>query len=99
MDEWKTEIRTSGGAVQDYTISYQNLDPETTYYFRVIAYNEYGISEPCTNDETVSVGFLLFLLWDLYVLLRDQLYVVLIVKLSRDWVFVEFSRGEIEILQ
>ena len=55
MDEWKTEIRTSGGAVQDYTISYQNLDPETTYYFRVIAYNEYGISEPCTNDETVSV--------------------------------------------
>ena len=63
MDEWKTEIRTSGGAVQDYTISYQNLDPETTYYFRVIAYNEYGISEPCTNDETVSVYFLLFLLW------------------------------------
>ena len=55
MDEWKTEIRTSGGAVQDYTISYQNLDPETTYYFRVIAYNEYGISEPCTNDETVRV--------------------------------------------
>ena len=55
LDEWKTEIRTNGGAVQDYTISYQNLDPETTYYFRVIAYNEYGISEPCTNDETVSV--------------------------------------------
>ena len=99
MDEWKTEIRTSGGAVQDYTISYQNLDPETTYYFRVIAYNEYGISEPCTNDETVSVEFILFLLWDLYVLHRDQLCVVLIVKLSRDGVFVELSRGEIEILQ
>ena len=99
MDEWKTEIRTSGGAVQDYTISYQNLDPETTYYFRVIAYNEYGISEPCTNDETVSVDLLLCLLWDLYVHHRDQLCVVLIVKLSRDWVFVEFSPGEIEILQ
>ena len=99
MDEWKTEIRTSGGAVQDYTISYQNLDPETTYYFRVIAYNEYGISEPCTNDETVSVDFILFLLWGLYVLHRDQLCVVLIVKLSRDGVFVEFSRREIEILQ
>ena len=99
MDEWKTEIRTSGGAVQDYTISYQNLDPETTYYFRVIAYNEYGISEPCTNDETVSVDFILFLLWGLYVIYRDQLCVVLIVKLSRDGVFVEFSRGEIEILQ
>ena len=54
MDEWKTEIRTNGGAVQDYTISYQNLDPLTTYYFRVIAYNQYGISEPCTTDETVK---------------------------------------------
>lgn len=53
LDEWKTEIRTNGGAVQDYTISYQNLKPSTTYYFRVIAYNEFGISEPCTNDETV----------------------------------------------
>ena len=77
MDEWKTEIRTSGGAVQDYTISYQNLDPETTYYFRVIAYNEFGISEPCTNDETVSCfSFLcLFLvcfsfLGDVYILLK-----------------------------
>ena len=57
LDEWKTEIRTGGGAVQDYTISYQNLSPLTTYYFRVIAYNEYGISEPCTNDETVSKVF------------------------------------------
>ena len=57
LDEWKTEIRTAGGAVQDYTISYQNLSPLTTYYFRVIAYNEYGISEPCTTDETVSEVF------------------------------------------
>ena len=54
LDEWKTEIRTNGGAVQDYTISYQNLDTTTTYYFRVIAYNEFGISVPCTSEETVS---------------------------------------------
>ena len=54
LDEWKTEIRTNGGAVQDYTISYQNLKPSTTYYFRVIAYNEFGISVPCTSEETVS---------------------------------------------
>ena len=54
MDEWKTEIRTSGGAVQDYTISYQNLDPETTYYFRVIAYNEYGISDPNVTPMTIT---------------------------------------------
>eukprot|EP00090_Calanus_glacialis_P041134 TRINITY_DN7227_c0_g1_i2.p1 TRINITY_DN7227_c0_g1~~TRINITY_DN7227_c0_g1_i2.p1 ORF type:complete len:2186 (-),score=220.82 TRINITY_DN7227_c0_g1_i2:579-7136(-) len=54
LDEWKTEIRTNGGAVQDYTISYQNLDTTTTYYFRVIAYNEFGISVPCTSEETVE---------------------------------------------
>ena len=60
LDEWKTEIRTAGGAVQDFTISYQNLSPLTTYYFRVIAYNEYGISEPCTTDETVSQVFVKF---------------------------------------
>ena len=24
-DKWKTEIKTKGGAVQDYTINYQNL--------------------------------------------------------------------------
>ena len=53
MDEWNTVIRTNGGAVQDYTISYQNLDPSRTYYFRVLAYNEFGISEPCTTDKTV----------------------------------------------
>ena len=104
MDEWKTEIRTSGGAVQDYTISYQNLDPETTYYFRVIAYNEYGISEPCTNDETVSVEcpFSFYFISPpglMYFSQRQTVCVVLIVKLSRDEVFVELSRGEIEILQ
>ena len=61
LDEWKTEIRTDGGAVQDYTISYQNLDASTTYYFRVIAYNEFGISIPCTSQETVSDFFVLSL--------------------------------------
>jgi len=54
MDEWNTVIRTNGGAVQDYTISYQNLDPSRTYYFRVLAYNEFGISEPCTTDKTIE---------------------------------------------
>ena len=27
--------------------------PLTTYYFRVIAYNEFGISTPCASEETV----------------------------------------------
>ena len=70
MDEWKTEVKTDGGAIQEYTIRcgelnkitmiqififrYQNLVPLTTYYFRVISYNEYGISNPCNSQETVS---------------------------------------------
>ena len=53
-DKWKTEFKTTGGGVQDYTVSYQNLVPLTTYYFRVIAYNEFGISIPCASEETVS---------------------------------------------
>merc|ERR1719397_1266873 len=54
LDEWKTEIRTDGGAVQEYTVSYQNLNHQTVYYFRVIAYNQFGISPPCTAEETVE---------------------------------------------
>merc|ERR1719319_1336130 len=65
-DKWKTEVRTSGGAVQDYTISYQHLVPLTAYYFRVIAYNEFGISIPCASEETV--GCLLHLLLLLLIL-------------------------------
>ena len=57
MDEWKTEIRTDGGAVQEYTVSYQNLNHQTVYYFRVIAYNQFGISPPCTAEETVRQRF------------------------------------------
>ena len=73
MDEWKTEVKTDGGAIQEYTIRcgelnkitmiqififrYQNLVPLTTYYFRVISYNEYGISNPCNSQETVSQPF------------------------------------------
>jgi len=54
LDEWKTEIKTDGGAVEEYTIRYQNLVPLTTYYFRVIAYNQFGISYPCNSEETIE---------------------------------------------
>ena len=53
-DKWKTEARTERGAINDYTISYQNLVPDTSYTFRVIAYNKYGISFPAkSNDEVI----------------------------------------------
>ena len=52
-DKWKTEARTEGGAIQEYTISYQNLVPSTIYNFRVIAYNKYGISSPLEEKDSV----------------------------------------------
>ncbi len=53
-DKWKTETKTEGGAIQEYLISYQNLLPTTTYNFRVIAYNKYGISIPAGSGDSVS---------------------------------------------
>ena len=53
-DKWKTETKTEGGAIQEYLISYQNLVPTTSYTFRVIAYNKYGISLPANSMDAVS---------------------------------------------
>ena len=52
-DKWKTETKTEGGAIQEYLISYQNLVPSTTYTFRVIAFNKYGISLPAKSADEV----------------------------------------------
>merc|ERR1712088_382348 len=52
-DKWKTEAKTEEGAVQEYTISYQNLVPESTYLFRVIAYNKYSISYPAESQDEI----------------------------------------------
>jgi hypothetical protein len=56
-DKWKTETKTEGGAIQEYLISYQNLIPTTTYTFRVIAFNKYGISLPAKSGDAVSHKF------------------------------------------
>ena len=64
-DKWKTEARTELGAIQDYTISYQNLVPDTSYTFRVIAYNKYGISYPAKSNDEVSAYLYLYLFIDI----------------------------------
>lgn len=51
---WQTVTRTNNGPLQDFTISYQNLLPSTSYTFRVISYNKYGISYPAYSDDVVS---------------------------------------------
>ena len=54
---WQTVTRTNNGPLEDFTISYQNLLPSTSYTFRVIAYNRYGISYPAYSDDPVTITF------------------------------------------
>jgi hypothetical protein len=68
-DKWKTEARTEGGAIQEYTLSYQNLVPSTSYTFRVIAYNKYGISYPVKSADAVSSNTTSIVLYFFLVLL------------------------------
>uniref|UniRef100_A0A0K2T3X4 Protein sidekicklike [Megachile rotundata] n=1 Tax=Lepeophtheirus salmonis TaxID=72036 RepID=A0A0K2T3X4_LEPSM len=63
-DKWKTEIKTEGGAIQEYTISYQNLVPSTSYSFRVIAYNKFGISYPAKSMEVIMTPSKRYLEYD-----------------------------------
>ncbi|XP_063972668.1 protein sidekick isoform X2 [Diachasmimorpha longicaudata] len=50
---WQTIVKTSNGPLNDYSVSYQNLLPSTSYLFRVISYNRYGISYPAYSSATV----------------------------------------------
>jgi len=52
---WQTVTRTSSGLLEEFTISYQNLLPSTSYTFRLIAYNIYGISYPAYSDDAVCI--------------------------------------------
>ena len=47
--------RTNSGLLEEFTVSYQNLLPSTSYTFRVIAYNIYGISYPVYSDDAVCI--------------------------------------------
>ncbi|PSN39774.1 Protein sidekick [Blattella germanica] len=58
---WQTVTRTNNGPLEDFTISYQNLLPSTSYTFRVIAYNRYGISYPAYSDDAVLTPSKLYL--------------------------------------
>ncbi|XP_051172890.1 protein sidekick isoform X3 [Leptopilina boulardi] len=58
---WQTIVRSSNGPLMEYTVSYQNLLPSTSYLFRVIAYNRYGISYPAYSSETILTPSKLYL--------------------------------------
>ncbi|KAG7208959.1 hypothetical protein KM043_015128 [Ampulex compressa] len=58
---WQTIVRSSNGPLTEYTVSYQNLLPSTSYLFRVISYNRYGISYPAYSTETILTPSKLYL--------------------------------------
>ncbi|XP_015175534.1 PREDICTED: protein sidekick isoform X1 [Polistes dominula] len=58
---WQTIVRSSNGPLTEYTVSYQNLLPSTSYLFRVISYNRYGISYPVYSTETILTPSKLYL--------------------------------------
>lgn len=53
--------KTTGGSLQDFTVSFQTLLPSTTYKFRCIAYNKYGISYPVYSDNAVLTPSKMFM--------------------------------------
>lgn len=63
LDEsrWSTVHKTDDGPLTEYTLSFQNLLPSTAYTFRLIAYNEFGISYPVPSDEIVRLNLSLWL--------------------------------------
>lgn len=60
-NRWQTVAKTANGPLQAFTVSYQSLLPSTSYTFRVIPYNKYGISYPAYADEPVLTPSKLFL--------------------------------------
>lgn len=58
---WETVARTTSGPMQEFSVSFQSLLPSTSYSFRVIAYNKYGISYPVNSKETIITPSKLYL--------------------------------------
>ncbi|XP_068898271.1 protein sidekick isoform X6 [Tenebrio molitor] len=58
---WQTVTKSTNGPLQEFTVSYQSLLPSTSYYFRVIPYNKFGISFPAYTEESVLTPSKLYL--------------------------------------
>ncbi len=58
-DQWQTVARTDQGPMREYSVSYQNLMPSSSYTFRIVAYNKFGISYPVYTHDPVSLCFFL----------------------------------------
>lgn len=52
---WTTVTKSNSGQLVEYAVSYQSLLPSTSYLFRIVAYNEFGISYPAYSDDVVCI--------------------------------------------
>ncbi|CAH0555093.1 unnamed protein product [Brassicogethes aeneus] len=58
---WQTVTKTTNGPLQEFSVSYQSLLPSTSYNFRVISYNKFGISYPAYSDNSILTPSKLYL--------------------------------------
>ncbi|KAJ8914572.1 hypothetical protein NQ315_010036 [Exocentrus adspersus] len=58
---WQTVTKTTNGMLQEFTVSFQSLLPSTSYKFRVIPYNKFGISYPAYSDDSILTPSKLYL--------------------------------------
>ncbi|XP_014223021.1 protein sidekick isoform X2 [Trichogramma pretiosum] len=52
-NQWQIVAKTNTGMLTEYSISFQTLLPSTSYVFRVIAYNRFGISCPALSPDPI----------------------------------------------
>lgn len=50
---WTTVTKSNSGQLDEFSVSYQSLLPSTSYLFRIVAYNEFGISYPAYSEDVV----------------------------------------------
>ncbi|XP_050535550.1 protein sidekick isoform X2 [Daktulosphaira vitifoliae] len=58
---WVTVTKSNSGPLDEFSVSYQSLLPSTSYLFRIVAYNEHGISYPAYCDDVVLTPSKLYL--------------------------------------
>ncbi|XP_026815472.1 protein sidekick isoform X3 [Rhopalosiphum maidis] len=58
---WTTVTKSNSGPLDEFSVSYQSLLPSTSYLFRIVAHNEFGISYPAYSDDVVLTPSKLYL--------------------------------------
>ncbi|KRX42346.1 Protein sidekick -like protein [Trichinella murrelli] len=87
---WQT-LAIIDSSVNTYTVSYRQLKPGSTYTFRVVSRNKYGVSYPSAPSDpfTVPEGFSdrpFYLEWWFLVILALVLLVIVVIVVAVLWV-------------